>query len=110
MHPMTDLTPTDVKARLKALGLFGLIACCDEIIDKPWLRDVLDIEERERQKRGLERRKRHARVGATKPMADFDWSWQRRSTAKQSRSFSAFPSSKQATTPSLSDPTAWAKR
>jgi DNA replication protein DnaC len=72
---MTDLLPADVKPRLKALGLFGLIACCDQIIDKPWLRDVLDIEERERQKRGLERRTRHARVGATKPMVDFDWTW-----------------------------------
>jgi len=37
----TDLTPPELKARLKALGLFGLISCCDEIIDKPWLREVL---------------------------------------------------------------------
>jgi DNA replication protein DnaC len=71
----TDLTPTELKARLKALGLFGLISCCDEIIDKPWLREVLAIEERERQKRGLERRTRDAHVGATKPMVDFDWTW-----------------------------------
>ena len=35
---MNDLNPADVKPRLKALGLFGLIACCDQIIDKPWLR------------------------------------------------------------------------
>ena len=72
---MTDLNPADVKPRLKALGLFGLIACCDQIIDKPWLRDVLAIEERERQKRGFERRARDAHVGAAKPMADFDWAW-----------------------------------
>jgi DNA replication protein DnaC len=71
----TDLTPAEVKARLKALGLFGLIACCEEIIDKPWLRDVLAIEERERQKRGFERRTRDAHVGAAKPMTDFDWAW-----------------------------------
>jgi DNA replication protein DnaC len=71
----TDLTPTEVKARLKTLGLFGLIACCDQIIDKPWLRDVLAIEERERQKRGFERRTRDAHVGAAKPMVDFDWAW-----------------------------------
>jgi DNA replication protein DnaC len=74
---MTDLNPADVKPRLKALGLFGLIACCDDIIDKPWLRDVLAIEERERQKRGLERRTRDAHVGAVKPMTDFDWAWPR---------------------------------
>jgi DNA replication protein DnaC len=71
----SDLTPAELKHRLKALGLFGLIACCDEIIDKPWLREVLAIEERERQKRGLERRARDAHVGATKPMVDFDWAW-----------------------------------
>jgi DNA replication protein DnaC len=70
---MTELTPTELKARLKALGLFGLIACLDQIADKPWLAEVLAIEERERQKRGLERRVRNARVGAFKPMVDFDW-------------------------------------
>ncbi len=72
---MTDLTPSEIKTRLKALGLFGLIACCEQIIDKPWLREVLAIEERERQKRGFERRTRDAHVGAAKPMVDFDWTW-----------------------------------
>src|SRR6187549_3768759 len=71
----TDLTPSELKTRLKALGLFGLISCCDEIIEKPWLQEVLAIEERERQKRGLERRMRDAHVGAAKPMVDFDWTW-----------------------------------
>lgn len=70
-----ELTPTELKTRLKALGLFGLIACCDQIIDKPWLHEVLAIEERERQKRGLERRLRDAHIGTAKPMVDFDWSW-----------------------------------
>jgi hypothetical protein len=78
MAMTTELTPSELKARLKALGLFGLIACCDEIIDKSWLREVLAIEERERQKRGLERRTRDAHVGAAKPMADFDWAWPRK--------------------------------
>jgi hypothetical protein len=78
MAMTTELTTSELKARLEALGLFGLIACCDEIIDKPWLRDVLAIEERERQKRGLEQRARDARVGAAKPMADFDWAWPRK--------------------------------
>lgn len=36
---------------------------------------MLAIEERERQKRGLERRLRNARVGVFKPMVDFDWHW-----------------------------------
>lgn len=72
---MTDLNPTEVKARLKALGLFGLLACSEQIADKPWLREVLAIEERERQKRSLERRLRNARVATFKPMTDFDWAW-----------------------------------
>jgi len=71
----TDLTTIELKTRLKALGLFGLIACCDQVVDKPWINEVLAIEERERQKRGLERRMRDAHVGAAKPMVDFDWSW-----------------------------------
>lgn len=70
-----ELTEAELKARLKALGLFGLISCFEQIADKPWLQDVLAIEERERQKRGLERRQRNARIGAVKPMIDFDWSW-----------------------------------
>jgi DNA replication protein DnaC len=71
----TELNPEELKTRLKALGLFGLIACWEQIADKPWLRDVLALEERERQKRGLERRLRNARVGIFKPMTDFDWTW-----------------------------------
>jgi DNA replication protein DnaC len=74
----SERIPPDLQARLRALGLFGLIACWEQIAEKPWLREVLDIEERERQKRGLERRLRNARVGAFKPMADFDWKWPRK--------------------------------
>jgi DNA replication protein DnaC len=71
----TELTPVELKARLKALGLFGLLACWDQIADKPWLREVLSLEEHERQKRSLERRMRRSRIGPFKPMADFDWAW-----------------------------------
>jgi DNA replication protein DnaC len=72
---MTELNPTEIKTRLKTLGLFGLIACWEHIADKPWLPEVLAIEERERQKRSLERRLRNSRVATFKPMTDFDWSW-----------------------------------
>jgi DNA replication protein DnaC len=72
---VTDLNSDEMKTRLKSLGLFGLLACWDQLADKPWLTEVLSIEERERQKRGLERRLRNSRVAAFKPMADFDWSW-----------------------------------
>lgn len=72
---MTDLNPAEMKGRLKRLGLFGLLACWEQLADKPWLPEVLAIEERERQKRSLERRIRNSRVAAFKPMTDFDWSW-----------------------------------
>jgi DNA replication protein DnaC len=72
---MTDINSAELKPRLKALGLFGLIACWDHIADKPWLQEVLAIEERERKKRSLERRLRHSRVASFKPMTDFDWAW-----------------------------------
>lgn len=72
---MTDINPAELKPRLKALGLFGLVACWDHIADKPWLQEVLAIEERERQKRSLERRLRHSRVASFKPMTEFDWNW-----------------------------------
>jgi len=72
---MTDFNSAELKPRLKALGLFGLIACWDHIADKPWLQEVLAIEERERKKRSLERRLRHSRVASFKPMTDFDWAW-----------------------------------
>src|SRR5688572_12197167 len=72
---MTTLNPSEIKARLKSLGLFGLLTCWEQLADKPWIHEVLAIEERERQKRSLERRLRNSRVASFKPMADFDWSW-----------------------------------
>lgn len=65
----------EIKSRLKKLGLFGLLACWDEIADKPWLPEMLAIEEREQHRRSLERRLRNSRVGLVKAMADFDWGW-----------------------------------
>jgi DNA replication protein DnaC len=61
--------------RLRALKLHGLLAHLDEVRDQPWLTHLLDWEEHERARRGLERRLRRARLGAFKPMADFDWDW-----------------------------------
>jgi DNA replication protein DnaC len=69
---------SDLRARLHRLGLFGLLACCNDIADKPWLAELLTIEEAERQRRSLDRRLRAARIGAFKPVTDFDWSWPKR--------------------------------
>jgi len=68
----------DLCARLRRLGLFGLLACRDEIADKPWLGELLTIEEAERQRRSLDRRIRAARIGNFKSITDFDWEWSKR--------------------------------
>lgn len=74
----SDLTPDELRARLHKLGLHGLLAQWDEIADQPWVRQLLAIEEAERQRRSLTRRLDDARLGAFKPIADFDWSWPRK--------------------------------
>lgn len=65
----------DLEKRIQSLRLYGLLAHLDEVRDQPWLGDLLDWEEHERARRGLERRLRQARLGSFKPLADFDWSW-----------------------------------
>lgn len=74
----TNANPDDIKTRLRVLGLYGLLARWDEIREQPWLHDLLAIEEAERQRRSLARRLRDSRIGAFKPIADFDWNWPRK--------------------------------
>ena len=72
---MIDSDKVDLRSRAGRLGLHGMLARWDEFGDAPWLRTVLDCEAEERQKRSLLRRIHNARLGAYKPLADFDWSW-----------------------------------
>lgn len=74
----SNLHTDELRARLRQLGLYGLLARTEEIANKPWLNELLNIEEAERQKRSLARRLRHASIGAFKPVADFDWTWPRK--------------------------------
>jgi len=67
-------SPT-LHARARALKLHGLLAHWEEVQEEPWLADLIDWEEQSRTQRSLERRLRQARLGAFKPLADFDWSW-----------------------------------
>ena len=66
---------TDLKQRAQALKLYGLLAHLDDVAAEPWVADLLDWEEKERSRRGLERRIRRARLGTFKPLEDFDWNW-----------------------------------
>jgi DNA replication protein DnaC len=73
---MTDIaSPDELRRRLQRLGLHGTLADLDQIAHEPWLPPLLEREERERARRSLERRLRHARIGRFRPLADFDWGW-----------------------------------
>jgi DNA replication protein DnaC len=68
-------TPDALMTRAKALKLYGLLAHWEEIAEAAWLAPLLDWEEHERARRGLERRLSNAHLGRFKPLADFDWHW-----------------------------------
>jgi len=66
------------------LGFTAVADNFDDIVDlvtkKRWsfvqaLEHMVDLEEKERSRRGLERRKRRSKLERFKPMADFDWNW-----------------------------------
>jgi DNA replication protein DnaC len=63
------------RAQLRRLGLYGLLARAETLIAEPWLTRVIEIEDSERRRRSLKRRLDNSRVGAFKPVADFDWGW-----------------------------------
>jgi DNA replication protein DnaC len=64
-----------LRARAKALNLFGLLANWEEAAAGGWVRTLLDWEDQERARRSLERRLRTAHIGRFKPLCDFDWNW-----------------------------------
>ncbi|NLG62777.1 MAG: ATP-binding protein [Candidatus Cloacimonetes bacterium] len=68
---MTD----DLLRRAQLLGLYGMVANWSEMRTHDLVRRVIELEEAERQRRSLERRLKRSKVGAFKPMADFDWGW-----------------------------------
>jgi DNA replication protein DnaC len=73
MNPPTDNDST--RAAVRRLGLYGLLAHWDEVRTLDWVAALIDYEQGERQRRSLERRLRFAKLGAFKPLCDFDWQW-----------------------------------
>jgi DNA replication protein DnaC len=63
------------RCHLRRLGFYGLLAQAEALLHEPWLVRVIEIEDAERARRSLKRRLVHSRLGAFKPIADFDWSW-----------------------------------
>jgi DNA replication protein DnaC len=72
---ITNLTLEPTRQHLRRLGLYGLLAQAETLLNEPWLARVLEIEDTERARRSLKRRLDNARLGAFKPVADFDWAW-----------------------------------
>lgn len=68
-------SPEILKARAKALSLYGLLHHWPDITEASWVADLLAWEEAERARRSLERRLRLAKIGRFKPLCDFDWTW-----------------------------------
>jgi DNA replication protein DnaC len=71
----TNLSVEALRHSLRRLGLYGLLAHAESLMHEPWLSRVLEIEDTERANRSLKRRLDNARLGAFKPIADFDWAW-----------------------------------
>lgn len=73
---MNDTT-RELQQRAAALKLQGLLAHWEELghPTPDWVSHLLHWEEQERQRRGLQRRMRNARLGTFKPLADVDWKW-----------------------------------
>lgn len=74
----------DLKSLLHTLGLVVTSSTLDEIIalatKKRWgpaelLEHLAELEDKDRARRGLERRMARSRLERFKPMADFDWHW-----------------------------------
>ncbi len=57
------------------LGLHGLLLHFDEVSEAEWLPWLLQVESAERARRSLESRLKSAKLGAFKPLTDFDWTW-----------------------------------
>jgi DNA replication protein DnaC len=69
------MTTNNLLQKANELKLHGLIAHWDEVEKTSWIKDVIDWEESERLKRGLEHRLRSASIGKFTPLANFDWGW-----------------------------------
>src|SRR6516165_5583692 len=67
-----------LRTRAKALQLHGLLAHWSDAIADGWVPSLLDWEEQERARRGLERRSKEAHIGRFKPLCDFNWKWPKR--------------------------------
>jgi DNA replication protein DnaC len=67
-----------LRKRAHAMQLWGLLAHWAEVGHEDWVVKLVEWEEEEHRRRSLEYRSGKAKLGAFKPLADFDWTWPRR--------------------------------
>jgi len=81
------MTTTELAALLKAIGLHRVATDLDDLIARAtkhrydfrtFLEEVARHEQRDRERRSLERRHSSSKVGRFKPLVDYDWNWPRR--------------------------------
>jgi len=74
----------DLASQLQALGLLATAATVDDLLaratehrlaPRDLIEDIVRCEIADRSRRSLERRRMRSRLGAFKPIADFDWNW-----------------------------------
>ena len=66
---------SELKELARTLGFHALHANWHEYSNAEWVRNLLELERDERERRGLERRLKEANIGRFKPLAEFNWSW-----------------------------------
>ena len=70
-------TELSLKDRVQSLGLHGILSEWERHSEEPWLRNLVEIEERTKKQRSLERRIQSSKIGSFKEITDFDWDWPR---------------------------------
>lgn len=63
----------DLRRRANRLRLYGVLARWDELGPQPWVSELIALEETERHRRSHQYRISNAKLGAFKPMVEFDW-------------------------------------
>lgn len=77
------MTADNLQDRARKLGLYGLVSHWSELRENDLIEKLIEIEEKERKRRSLERRIKRSKIGAFKPMTDFEWSWPSRIDRQQ---------------------------
>jgi len=73
--PAQTPAQVDLLRRAQALRLPGLLSHWDQVSTAPWVPELLRWEEEERGANSMQRRLARSKIGAFKPIADFDWTW-----------------------------------